>query len=984
MRYPPSYIRRVFIALLAGWSTATGSAAQEKRVSLPEVMPSLTFLRRENPPYRNFAFDRFGNYKHHTIPQSESLRDAYKPVYYYDGLGNFLFNGFRLYDWSEQRREGQEWGSFISKDEASWTEVFNYIAIGQDGYGKWNYSAMVGDGLVARFSPLTLSRVDFNGLRLDVSTPQVKFTALGSRIERPYYIKDSGDDVYALWHFQNFQFADASTLILGGRLQGEAGALRLGLNGANMHVYQSTQPGNSIKGVLRSEQPFWDRILVRFSDDSPGDGGGAVVQEVQLIVNGQARPDLRPRVVRHRAGIRPQVGSYSQATGGFISKPYTTPPTINLPFYRGRNEIPLFADYFYRLDHEDGVDVSKNTILDGLLANIAVESPEGTLHADGEEQVVYIFDIGQESYVESLELEAVVGNDYRVEVATLEHFNPRGKGHEVQYRSRFYRTVLRAPGQVQDLSNLKRVRAELGESTAIFTYSADLNLQLVGVEINGEYARSALYRRYPAHSQMEPVFARSPRFSDAGSAYFINATRWWKRLRLGAEYFAMNPDFTTTMSHYILKDPGVGVRRSNISRLTNETIYWDLVQDNEDGDGFPDKRIGFVIGSIYRDDTDTDADGVHLGQDENNDGFPDINRDGDALPDYLEPFLMYDVEPNDYVYGLDRNHNDEPDQREDDRDPDYPYDQDQRGFHLFAQMDLSRHWSLGAGRYAVEEIAGSGQNRSAYALLSYRREGVSRLRRIFFENHFRRVQDSIPDEYTVLTQERRFVGIYHYFVHNRYWGNRAFQNRLRTDPLRYRDSYVEEAYLEARLRPWSSLHLVQKLRLRLNWQQGGHLSQGLSGGTRRLDYWSTVSRADYTWRLGRLRVQPKFKFMLLRYVDQGIDRLMRLEYDLIPIVDFNYELMSRTALRLGAQGWGPLPYRFTDRARKLESFERRTITATVTNLSRYFGYDLYTIVGVNRDDMEFDTRFREAENFDVVSFFVRVLIGFPGAGDRLF
>ena len=60
---------------------------------------------------------------------------------------------------------------------------------------------------------------------------------------------------------------------------------------------------------------------------------------------------------------------------------------------------------------------------------------------------------------------------------------------------------------------------------------------------------------------------------------------------------------------------------------------------------------------------------VFRDQDENNDGIPDTNRNFNSIPDWNEPFLMYESDPNEYVYGLDRNHNDEPDRREDDHDP---------------------------------------------------------------------------------------------------------------------------------------------------------------------------------------------------------------------------------------------------------------------------------------------------------------------------
>ena len=151
----------------------------------------------------------------------------------------------------------------------------------------------------------------------------------------------------------------------------------------------------------------------------------------------------------------------------------------------------------------------------------------------------------------------------------------------------------------------------------------------------------------------------------------------------------------------------IGLTETTLAGLTNNTIFWDLVQDNEDGDRYPDKRAGNLQGQP-NDREDEDIDGVFPGQDDDNDGLPDTNRNFNDVPDYVEPFLMYYVESNDFFYGLDRNNNDDPDVREDDLDPDYPYDADQRGIHLFGQLDLTPQWSLGAGRYDIEQIAGGG------------------------------------------------------------------------------------------------------------------------------------------------------------------------------------------------------------------------------------------------------------------------------------
>ena len=279
-----------------------------------------------------------------------------------------------------------------------------------------------------------------------------------------------------------------------------------------------------------------------------------------------------------------------------------------------------------------------------------------------------------------------------------------------RYSATFYKTVARARDNVQDLTNVKQVRFHVGEDTGIFVYSADFNLALPGLELTGEFARSTRHSRYPAHMDRSPAFGASPRFSTKDDAYFLNATHWFDRGRVGAEAFSINPDFTTTYRTYLKKE---SFFHTNLLGMLNETIYWDLVEDNDDGDRLPDRRMGNIVGFI-NDSQDYDLDGVHLAQDEDNDGFPETNRDGDFVPDYEEPFLMYDVEPNIYFYGLDRNNNDEPDPREDDGQVDYPYDPDQRGFHLFAEYDLTHQLSLAAGHYSVNEIAGPGRNKSTW------------------------------------------------------------------------------------------------------------------------------------------------------------------------------------------------------------------------------------------------------------------------------
>ena len=877
-------------------------ASPPQRVHLPEVIAGQFYLRTPQPAYRNFAFQPYTNYPGHTAFRSDGTLYSDAPRAFYSSMGDYLTTGYDLYAWTERRdpgtasARGQIYGSSIFKHYRVFLSAFGDLVVARDSRGSWGYSAILGDALIARFTPLTLSRVDFDGVRLDLATPSLQATLLGSRPERPGY-----SVARASWYIENTEFADASPMLLGGRLQWNLGRLQMGMTGVNLHMFRSTASGNTLKGVLRPGQPLISWVLFRFTDDSPEDGrGGAVVQEPVLIVNGVPRSDLQARVIRHRAGVSSQVGTVSQATGEFRAFPYHQFRSVgeieSSLFYRNR-EVPLFADYLYRIDHLHGENVSADTNLESLIELFRVESSDEVLQADGNDQLVYLFDISQEPFVESVELEVVLSNDYKVDVATLIDEDVRARKRYAQFNTTYYHTALRAKGNVQDRSNLRPVRLEVGENTALFTYSADAHLSLVGMEVHGEVARSRRYSRYPAEAEEKPFFEKGARSSETGAAYFLNATRSLDRGRVGLEYFSIQPDFTTELRHHLPTE--ADFFPIHLQGVRNRTLYWQLVQDNDDGDRFTDTRMGQPLGHVI-DFEATDPDGVFPGRDEDRDGIPDTNRNFNRIPDYAEPFLMFDVEPNEYVYGLDRNHNDEPDFREDDLRQDYPYYPDQRGYHLFLQVGPRSGWSASAGRFAVEEVAGSGRNRSTYALLTFRGMDTRERWRLHFENYMRRVEDDIADEFAILVEQPQNPTLPDDNT------PRTFISQIQADPLSYRDSYVNETYLEAELQPWSTLRWVNKWRLRLNWQQGGNRQRA-----RRLDYWTLVQRLDYTVIWGKLTVRPQCKVLLLHHVDQDADRLitgayarrtLRSELSLIPILRIEYPVFRRTTLRLGVQG----------------------------------------------------------------------------------
>jgi hypothetical protein len=55
----------------------------------------------------------------------------------------------------------------------------------------------------------------------------------------------------------------------------------------------------------------------------------------------------------------------------------------------------------------------------------------------------------------------------------------------------------------------------------------------------------------------------------------------------------------------------------------------------------------------------------------------------------------------------------------------------------------------------------------------------------------------------------------------------------------------------------------------------------------------------------------------------------------------------------------------------------------VTNRSRYFGYELYTVFGFRKDRLEFDDKLQKRREFDQIELFARTLLGFTEFGRLL-
>ena len=59
------------------------------------------------------------------------------------------------------------------------------------------------------------------------------------------------------------------------------------------------------------------------------------------------------------------------------------------------------------------------------------------------------------------------------------------------------------------------------------------------------------------------------------------------------------------------------------------------------------------------------------------------------MPDYAEPFLRFEIDPPDFLFGMDMNNNGVIDRFEDDAEADYPYKRGHRGYNTYLGVEIA-------------------------------------------------------------------------------------------------------------------------------------------------------------------------------------------------------------------------------------------------------------------------------------------------------
>ncbi|MEX2089135.1 MAG: hypothetical protein WEB62_05150, partial [Bacteroidota bacterium] len=528
-------------------------------------------------------------------------------------------------------------------------------------------------------------------------------------------------------------------------------------------------------------------IFIRIHDDSPGDNSGPLIfGPPQIHINGKAHPITN---INGRAPDAQRVDL-----------------RFPIQYWAIKDFEPVYVGTYPQRDTVSQTDYVHYAARSGgtRIERYPLEVQSDRRDLDYNVTYAYVIPAG----VNSVDFSAILSNDYKItaghdwinNVDEYEIGGFRSHADSIVIGSlavpTTFRTMIQAEGNVKDGSNKRVVFFSYGLVSGMAVYGINFTLNWQGFQIEGEFVRSLEFLKYP--------IGQGALFEDVGRGYYIRGTKKVGRLTLGGERYSLNPRYSSMLNVYTLDNSYYGpinapiapdflgfdpsISSSPISSLPGEYIpgqaggaVYSLVDDNDDNDrwedGFyhynvratPDIRNGdvvnynhrlgipgfgdpFLLG--YRQNTNEliglgdiirrpDA-GIFPGKDKDRDGIPDDDRNSDGIPDYVQDFLTYYTDPPFFVYGDDWNNNGVIDDQENDILPDYSYNPDLDGYHLFGSFEIIRSMSVKLGTIRERAFAQGGKNRNDYMRWTYE-ANTPRFGGMNLFYVLKRVEDNIPN-----------------------------------------------------------------------------------------------------------------------------------------------------------------------------------------------------------------------------------------------
>ena len=793
--------------------------------------------------------ERYSNYARRSYERYNDVFLEGSP--FYDVYGNYITQGWQVYDWTEDYPEDN--GSIITKSPRfrSW---FHSILISSSHAGQFHSSLMVGDGIRTTLTPLTFSKPRFDGIQWDMETDKYAVTLLSSRVSNTGDI--SGTEIGGGVQANTF------TNLYGARGRVQLGDFTtLGATYVNAAHRNSSIPfgDNSMSGLLSGPMnaDFVRSVIVRITDDSPEDGeGGALLSRWQIFING--------------------------------------------------------------VDHSDDIIA---TVEGGVRSR-------GVIEASGSDAIILTYNIEDFSpsvedeiddfrEIEVVEMGLVLANDYKIEVTSNKQTNNLG--------TPVFLPVLRASGNVKDGSNQAFRRFRYGLPTGNRVVGFDLKVtDIGGFELQGEMVRNYQFRRSPN----ENIVRNQALATDKADAFYVTAQQRRYPWTLFGEVFSIDANYSTRA--FIPNAEG------QVYYDNEQRYVYEFVDDNDDQDELPDwTRVYYGDPVNTRQGTNlfTDA-AVFPGIDENNDDLSDFNRNFNAQPDYDEPFLRFDVDPPEYLFGLDMNSNGIIDRFEDDTEADYPYKQGRRGFNAYAVLEVMPETNVTVGRLDQRLLRTDRDNQLTYLLLTTRQEVPERDLWWWLIVNPRKIKDDIPDDVLLWTELP---------------GTRG-QSVFTRDLLAAQDVFANTTYFEVHFDRYFPLSAKIKHEF---YEQLGSTDDGL----RDRSFLGFMAKGEYPLSFRQWDFRPRWKQLYSKRVPARRADLKTEELTEILSIQGSRSLTRNLSLIAGAE------YEIFSNLRKkpdplpsgyLMDGNTLVLAGQLSSSSAYLGYALTTNVGLRWIRRDFD------------------------------
>jgi len=930
----------------------------------------------------NFTISGYNRYGRTIVSQSSNPR--------YDYFGNFILNGVQIFHWNEEKINSRhltgQLDNFSLLDKVNLVDTNAYFYNFFDGLvvlneTNQNFSSrlIVGNLIRTKFSPLTVDMLTLNGVRWDTSFGGNYFSVFSSRASGPLFTMFDAQT-------KESKLRMAPVYLQGGHMERQVGIFNVSANYVNTYRSNSaiSRSNNSMTGTLLNDEKLVEfrplQFAVKVEDGSRYDAGGPRVYDIYPVINGKIRRDMFVAVTKGNWKADFNVGKKINNPNKDIDQNRYFLDPLRIPDFYGVNNVA------------PGDDLSGTNILTRRLThndpfiNLGDLNNTGApyVECNGEDYLVFWFDLPSDEDVQEVEFKALVSNNYIFSISEI-HANkdsdvPKPKLLD-RAQATYFDKIYFSQGDVKDESNLGWIAFEYGQPTANMLMSFRVASDVKGFKLSSEYARNLQFKQFPNN--------KSEKFNRQAEAYYINVSRGFgDNLTLGTEYFKMDPNYTTMFLIHdstfreldpawtpgeVFLDPsqqGNTEKPGGMQSVLNTTLPVQTVEDNDDRDQYPDY---YPFRSLR------DLNGIYPGQDENGNYRPDTNENDNLMPDYDEPFFLFNVDPDDYDYGLDLNNNNTIDVRENDDKPDYPYDMDRKGYHVFGTYGQDMGWKYTAGYINMEKIAAGGQSKVFYGVADYNKF-IPFFADVRFATNAKKVNDNIQDDVfkyarslsTTLVDSLTYA--YNSYSDDRFRDTYKIIDDIMTekyfDPLQYRDSYTSTSFMDINIFSVPNMTLGVRLKYDLN-----HQNETSYQNANNIIDRTQVYRAEYRYYLGDLLIQPQVKFQNRKNVNNdGFTRIFH-EQRFYPIIKLEYPLTVRTSLKAGAQGIPGLNATVRNLMNDQLDFDTRNLVVMLSNESFYSGYDFSLNFGFESKWQKFNGVARQVYNRTDRFFFVRLVVG---------